>query len=140
MDNFTEVPIENPQPPHYYGNHVRRLFVLAGAIMVITYAFFANFIQEPVFLSIFAILLLALLAGFQGPRAAWIMVLNTVVAVIGCAVFEYRAVVFYRSVGFFTNPIYFVYFALTQALALIFFFAIYFSSKTVRGTILKNVA
>ena len=117
---------------HYYGDYVRRLFILGSALMIASYAFFQTYVNLPVSLSIFIILVLILLAGLQNPNARWIVILNTVIAVIACAGFEYKAVTFYSSTAYSLSPL---FFWANQILALVFFVAIYYSTKTLRATL-----
>ncbi len=129
----TQFGIEKPMP-HYYGDVVRRIFVGIGLVMGITFPFFYTLINLPVFLSILAIVILVFLAGWENPRHTFIIVLNTLVSIIGCTVFEYATVRFYVEVGRADVP----FFWLNQVLATAFFVAIYYSSKTLRGLVMRK--
>ena len=130
-DEETRSP-KNYPPEHYYGDYVRKLFLLGGALMMVTYPFFQKYIDVPLSLSIFIILMIVLLAGFQNPTNRWIVICNTLVAIVACGIFEYRAVHFYLSSGFDEAPLFFL---VNELLALIFFVAIYYSAKTSRGVL-----
>jgi hypothetical protein len=111
---------------HYYGDVVRRLFLLSALLMTITLPFFAAEIPGPFELSIFVIPLLVLAAGLTSPSQTWSHFLNTFLAVAGSIVFEYYAVLSYQASDQ-------KYFAVNQILTVLFLFATYFSVKTVRG-------
>jgi|TARA_Y100000310_G_scaffold345555_1_gene466486 amino acid permease len=76
---------------------------------------------------IIIILLFAILAGFTSPRQKWVAAANVLVATLALIIFGYNAVVGYSTDGPFTLTS-----IVRQALALIFFFALYYSSKTLR--------
>jgi len=123
--------LDKPVVQHYYGDTVRRLFVLGGLIMILTLPFFTNLLPVPLFISILAIVVVAIVAGATNPLQKSVAWFNLVTAAVAFLVFEYYAVDAYMmysadSVLFFTN----------QILALIFFFAVYFSTKTLRGKLL----
>ena len=65
---------------HYYGDIVRRLFLGAAALMLITLPFLQSFIPFPVFVSSFAALALTLCAGLIAPGRTWIVFLDLLVA------------------------------------------------------------
>lgn len=115
---------------HYYGDVVRRLLVLGGIIMILTLPFFKDLLPVPLFISIAAIVIIGVVPGLMNPRIRWVSMVNFCISLIGLVCFEYFAVdsftkdgEFYKSMFFWTN----------QALALIFFIAIYFGTKTLRG-------
>ena len=116
---------------HYYGDIVRRLFLGAAALMLITLPFLQSFIPFPIFVSSFAALVITLCAGLIAPGRAWIVFLNLLVAGGGVLVFEYYAVTSYfggTTTFFLTN----------QTLALLFFIAFYYAVKTARGELISR--
>ncbi len=117
--------------PHYYGNIVRRLFIAGGVIMLATIPSFKTLLPVPSFVSVFAILLVGLAAGITNPMQKWAMALNSIIASILFFVFEYRAITKYDDVSD-------TLFLITEVLAVIFFFAVYYSTKTVRALYLKE--
>src|SRR3989338_342757 len=116
---------------HYYGDIVRRLFFIAGLIMLITLSTFKQLLPVPTFVSIFAILIVGFLAGLTNPLQKWVMALNTGISLIGLTTFEYHAVIGYDNLS---DPLFWI----NQGLAFIFFFALYYSIKTVRGAMLRE--
>lgn len=120
---------------HYYGDTVRRLFLTAGIIIIITLPFFSALIPFPVVISSFGVLIIGFVAGMTSPRQSWVTILNVLVSVAGLVMFEYYAVAAYMlpqnqetSMFFWTN----------ELLAVLFFFTLYYSGKTLRGHVLNR--
>ncbi len=116
--------------PHYYGDTVRKLFLVAGIIMLVTLPFFSKSLPQPLFISLLAIVVITTFAGFTSPRSFFIVILNALVSLIALLFFEYYAVI--SASGGIDEPL----FLINQILALISFFALYYSLKTVRGVFL----
>jgi len=123
---------------HYYGDSVRVLFVLGGLIMIVSYPFFASFIHTSVVAYILGCITLAVFGGLMNPKQKWIMVLNTIIPIVAFVVFEYTAVQTYLNLSSTTGKTLVAFFWVNQILALIFFFAAYFSTKTLRGTFVPH--
>ncbi|TAK57168.1 hypothetical protein EPO17_02705 [Patescibacteria group bacterium] len=124
---------KHPTVPHYHGHIVRRLFVLAGIIMLIGLPFFASLVKGGVLMAIAGILVIGLYAGLTTPKHTWIMWGDVVLSVIGSLIFEVIAIGLYTtesSIG--------MYFVFNQVLAIVFFFALYFSVKTFRAMVLRQ--
>jgi hypothetical protein len=117
----------NKPVSHYYGDMVRRLFVLATLVMIITLPFFAKNIEEPLAVSFAALLATGIAAGLTSPRFAWSAIINILVATGGVVIFELHAVRWYSlhendDAFFWTN----------QLLSVIFLIALYYGFKTIR--------
>ena len=114
--------------PHYYGDAVRGLFVLAAVIMLATLPFFNREIPTSIPVTLLFIAALGLLAGLTNPRERWVALLNTIISITAAIGFGYWGVIAYENYSitswlFWTN----------EALAIIFLAALYYSAKTVRG-------
>lgn len=120
-------PLTGKDMPHYYGDLVRKLFISAAIIMLVTLPFFQKFIFAPTYVSAGVILIVALVAGLTSPKRKEIVLFDTLVALIGTVIFEYHAVVAYSL------PDAKFFFFTSQLLALIFLLALYFTTKTLRG-------
>lgn len=127
-------PAGERPPRHYHGGTVRRLFLLGGVIMLLALPFTFPQLSIPLFtVSLFAVLVVGVGAGFMSPNQRWIVVLDLFISAFAFVVFEFVAVDAYvtkHSLGFLLW--------VNQVLALIFFFALYFSSKTLRGRFLER--
>ncbi len=123
--------ISENRVPHYHGDVVRILFMMAAIIMLISLPVFKLNIGLPSVFSTIAILILGLTAGFTNPKLIWHGVVNLAVAVVGFLVFMTYMVDSYggeSTAFFFTNVV----------LSFIFILAVYFSVKTLRGLMLGN--
>ena len=129
MDYIEREAPQKPHTPHYYGDIVRKLFIAGGVLMLVTLPIFYKDIPIPFTLSVFAILAIVLLAGLTNPRQTWVTVLDLIVSAFAFMSFEYVAIFEGTYSGAFQSG----FFWITQALAVIFFIAVYFSAKTLRG-------
>lgn len=116
--------------PHYHGDAVRRLFIFIGVILLIGLPFFRDLQPFPVILAILIITALSLFAGLTNPRQKWVAILDTSISSLGFIISEYLAVNYFNSE---------LIFALTnQVVALLFFIALYYSTKTLRSFLLRD--
>ena len=115
---------------HYYGDTVRRFFVVGGALMIATLPFVRDFLPTSIFAALVAILVVGFFAGLANPRQRWVAGLNLLIAIAAFLIFEYVAVSRYFA-GDNAPPLWFI--ILNQVLALDFFAALYYASKTLRG-------
>lgn len=118
---------------HYYGDAVRFLFMLAAIIMLITLPFLSGKLPVSIYVAIFMILVIGILAGITNPLQKWISILNAVISVGALSAFEYYAV---KSL--IASHIATLYFITNQVLAFVFLFALYYSIKTLRALYLKE--
>jgi len=116
---------------HYYGDIVRRLFIAGGLVMVFTLPFFEHLLPGPYFISILIMLLVGVSAGLTNPTQMWAILLDLVISLFVFVIFEYHAATNYPDK---TEPLYWI----IQGLAVLFFFALYFSIKSTRGALLKG--
>ncbi len=115
---------------HYYGDKIRVLYIVMSFIMLVASPFVKNLLPFPAFLSIFGFLLLTIIAGIINPKTKTIIILNFIVSIILVIVFGKEAIVTYK--GDIKN----VFFLLNFILSIGSLFALYYSSKTVRGVML----
>jgi hypothetical protein len=117
---------------HYYGDRVRILFILIAAIMLVTTPFLQERLPVPANISIFGVLVLAILAGFVSPRSRVIIVLNFLVSIGTLVIFGSQTIASYKislDLFFWGNLI----------MSVLSLFALYYSSKTLRGNLMyKN--
>lgn len=125
--NFSSRP-----PVHYYGDVVRKLFLAAGVLMLVSLAFFAPLISVPLVVSVVAIILVASLSGLESPNHKWVVMINALASAIGCGYFQYTAVNYYMT-STTSMEIDWAFFMVNEVLSVIFFLALYYSSKTVRA-------
>ena len=122
---------------HYYGDEVRRLFVLAGLIMLISYPFFRTLISVPLSFSIAGCLILAIFGGLTNPKLKWVIIFNTIIPIVAFPFFQYYAVHTYINLPP-SVPLNLAFFWVNQILSIIFFLAAYLSTKTLRGALFPH--
>jgi hypothetical protein len=122
----------NDQAMHYYGDVVRKLFLAAGIFMLVMLAFMNTFLPVPLYGSIAIALGICIFAGLTNPVQKWVTGLNVIIALTGTAIAENQAVLGYNAYSLLHRT-----FWANQILAVIFLFALYFSTKTLRGMLLK---
>src|SRR3989344_4510405 len=118
---------------HYYGDVVRRLFIVGSFVMLLTLPIFNSLIPVHVFFSILAIIIVSTIAGMMNPIHKTMAVIEFFVSIIALLIFEYFAVEYFVSLGQ-NHPLFFI----NQGLAILFFVALYFSSKTLRGILMET--
>lgn len=117
---------------HYYGDVVRKLFLIAGSIMLLGTPVFNRILPVSELVSIGAIAFLAFSAGFTSPTKKSSALFNVCVSLGAFFVFEYYAITTYMIQSH-SDPYRIVLFWVDLTLALIFLFAFYYSVKTLRG-------
>src|SRR3989344_1493474 len=122
---------------HYHGDKVRVLFVIADFIMVVVFPFFRSLISLPMPLSILGSIALAVFGGLMNPKQKWVIFLNTLLPVVAFLFFEYYAVYAYNNLSP-AESLHRTFFWVNQLLALIFFFAAYLSTKSLRGALVPD--
>lgn len=112
---------------HYYGDITRNLFLVAGGVMIIFIPLQGSLLPTTTIFFVGGILLIGFLAGLTDPRKRWVCYSNVLISAIGLIIFEFYAATGYREEGFNFD------FLIHQAIALLFFIAFYFSTKTLRA-------
>ena len=115
---------------HYHGDKIRSIFLTMAIVMLLMTPFFKNRLFVPAFASVFAVLALSVLAGLTNPKSRIIIIFNFLISIGALLVFGHEAIASYDS------QIKDMFFLLNLVLAGLATFAIYFSSKTLRGNIL----
>lgn len=116
---------------HYYGDIVRRLFVAASVIILLSIPELIKAFSPTVLELIIGIIIINFLAGLTNPLQSKIAFFDALISAIGFVIFEYQAVIEYTLHG----PETFLFIS-NQLLAFIFSFALYYSVKTLRGMLL----
>ncbi|MBS3903437.1 MAG: hypothetical protein KGZ30_03655 [Anaplasmataceae bacterium] len=128
------LPHDLIEPKHYHGRVVRRLLLLAGVIMLVTLPFFIDLIPKPTLLPVVVIIGTTILAGILNPRDFNVTVAHICISAVAIIIFEYYAIDRYQTV----KTVIDFFFVINELLVMIFLFVLYFSTKTLRGMIVKN--
>lgn len=116
---------------HYYGDDVRTIFLIEAIIIIVMTPFFKNQIPLPSYFSVFGVLVLSMLAGLTSPKARPIIFLNFIVSLVSLLVFGYELLSSYSGEMS-------IYFIGNFVLSIASVFAVYYSSKTLRGNLLNK--
>lgn len=122
---------------HYYGDKVRVIFVIGGMMMALSYPFFNKFINAPLSFSLFGCIILSVVGGLMNPRQKWITALGVIISIFAFGLFQYYAVDTYLHLPP-SEDSHIAFFWANQILSIMFFFAAYLSTKTLRGFILRD--
>ncbi len=118
--------------PHYYGDSVRQLLLGAAALMMIFSPLYSDTLRQQFPLIIIGALLAAAFAALMNPRDKWVVLGSAIVSGTGLVIYAMWGMYGYDSV----NPIAFM---LRVVIAVIFLFAFYFSMKTLRAFMLRQI-
>ena len=122
----------NPRIPHYYGDAVRKCFLLAGCVFLFLIPVYSTSLPGLLPVAIVGAVILVCFAALTNPRKSWVMGANALVSSIG--------VIFCAMIALFAyeNDMLIIYLA-NQVLALVFLFSLYYSVKTVRAMMLGTI-
>lgn len=118
---------------HYYGDNVRKLMLLAAVVLMVTILVDKNLLTFNLRFGVLGILIITILAGFTNPKSRASIVADTIVSGLMFFFFEYFAVSAYTQTDNFFDSI----FLFRQVTAVIFLVALYFSTKSLRGTLYR---
>lgn len=120
--------------PHYHGDAVRALFVIAAVIVIVARSTGAD-LPLSTGGTVFAAIIMVVAAGLTNPGQFWIHWINAGLAVLGTLTFGISAVDHYRTgVSIFDHSFLYV-----EALALLSLIALYFTTRTIRGIHMDHV-
>lgn len=111
--------------PHYHGDSVRVLFVLAAVLMFLVIPIWGPMLPFGLGTEVLAGVILILLAGFTSPHSPMVLWLDCFAAGAGAFLLEFAAVVYRSQPG--------ILLAVREIAALLLLAALYQSVKTVRA-------
>jgi hypothetical protein len=117
-------------PKHYYGDVVRMLFVAAAVLILAAHVVGGSFLT--VGASLVAVVILAVAAGLTNPVQAWVHWVNTGISAIGLFASGSVLLTHVGSAEKISTPS-----IVALLLTLIFVFALYTSTKTLRGILMR---
>jgi len=119
----------SPRIPHYYGDAVRKCFLLCAVALIFLAPMFAGYLPGLLPITIVGAIVLVCLAALTNPRKLWVMASNALVAAAGLLFAEMIALLAFGDDQM-------IIFLAHQLMAIVFLFALYFSMKTVRAMML----
>lgn len=117
---------------HYYGDTVRVLFVLGAVTLFVAESTGAD-LPLSITGAVTAAVILVIAAGITNPEQHWIHYVNELIAILGTLIFASRAIEYWRQ-GMSALDVSYLF---TEVLALFSIIALYFTTKTVRGVLLR---
>ncbi len=117
-------------PKHYYGDTVRILFVVAAVLILVAQVMGGAFLT--VSASLVTVVILAVAAGLTNPVQVWVHWMNTVIAAAGLFMSGGVFLTHFQSAAAATIPA-----VIALILTLIFVFALYTSTRTLRGVLMR---
>ena len=125
-------PYRHRHVAHYHGDTVRSLFVVAAVVLLVAETTGAS-LPLPTFQIVALAVLLVVAAGITNPAQAWIHFVNALLAIYGALVFGLFAIEAYRA----AQEIFSQTYLFAELLAILFLVSVYFTTKTVRGILLR---
>lgn len=122
-----------PHVRHYYGDTVRILFVAIAIAMVVGETTGAA-LPLSATTAVIAAITFAVAAGITNPGQKWIHYINEALAILGALIFTTSAALHWRAGAGFFDPSYFF----TELVAILSIIALYFTTKTLRGLLLRE--
>ena len=113
---------------HYHGDETRVIFFVGAVVLIVAQSTGANLPLSPLGAVVGAVVLV-IVAGITNPEHSWIHWFNALLAIIGTLLFGTSAVDHYRAGMSIFDPS----FTYTEALSLLSLFALYFTTRTIRG-------
>lgn len=120
-----------PSIPHYHGDAVRILFVLAAALMFLAEMLNAN-LPFSTAATVFIIIVLVISAGITNPAQMWIHWVNMFFSLIGLMLFGGTALTRFRTDAPLNESL------IVGILAVVFLGALYLSTRTIRGLLVHK--
>ncbi len=116
----------SPNIPHYYGDRVRELFVIAAVVSFVVIPLWGDLLPYGTFTQVIAGVLLVLLAGLTNPHSKAVLVADAIVSGVSVLLLETTAI----SLHLVQSTELFLARELSAVLLLV---AFYFSVKTLRA-------
>lgn len=113
---------------HYHGDEMRVIFFVGAIVLIVAQSTGADLPLSTIG-AVTAAVMLVIAAGITNPDHFWIHWFNAFLAVVGVLVFGTSAVGHYRAGMSVLDPS----FTYTEALSLLSLFALYFTTRTIRG-------
>lgn len=125
-------PSDSSHIPHYYGDYVRVIFIVAAALAAFAIPVWGDVLPVGTFPQVAGIVILVVLAGLTNPHGTFILWVDAIVSAIGVLFIENTAIALYSI-----DEI--ALFFARELIVLLLLFAMYFSIKTVRAISMHQI-
>lgn len=132
MADYAPYPYGEPIIPHYWGDIIRQLFIVAAALMLVGAPFYADTLRNELPFEIVGALIVVFIASLANPHNKSVFMAGAVAAGVGFLVYELWALNMYFDSTW-------LRFILREVIAIIFLTAFYYNMKTVRAFVLHRV-
>lgn len=130
MSEDSVVRPETEGPKHYYGDTVRMLFVVAAVLILIAQVMGGAFLT--VAAALVSVVILAVAAGLTNPVQTWVHWMNSAISAVGLFMSGGVFLTHFQTQSAATVPA-----IIALLLTLIFVFALYTSTRTLRGVLMR---
>lgn len=129
MDKNTETVLPpSKRHPHYYGELVRKHLFFAAFVIMIAALIDNELRNFYLFVGLFGVVGLTVLAGLTSPQKRSIMFTDVLVSAFMFLIFEYFAINAFVQFQSFSDPVFFF----RQLIAVVYLITLYYSTKTLR--------
>lgn len=118
------------QAMHYHGDELRVTFLIMVIILVIGTPFFKYTLVFKSFAALLAIVFFVVFAGLTNPKSKAVIIIDFIISIFSVLLFGSQTILIY------TGNIADLFFLTNLVLFVLSIFALYFSSKTLRGNLL----
>jgi hypothetical protein len=126
---FTELPAT--QKPHYHGDTLRGLFVMAAGLIFLAELLGGN-LPFTTGAAVMFVITLVVAAGITNPKQVWIHWVNLLISIMGLMLFGATALSRFREDAPFSQSF------IIGCLAVVFLIALYLATRTVRGFMIHD--
>ena len=126
---FHELPVAHK--PHYHGDSVRGLFVMAAGLIFLAELLGGN-LPFTTGAAVLFVITLVVAAGVTNPKQVWIHWINLLISVMGLMLFGVTALSRFRDDAPFSESF------IIGCLAVVFLIALYLATRTVRGFMIRD--
>lgn len=127
---FHEIP--DTRTPHYHGDAVRILFVIAAGLAFLAEMLDGN-LPFPAAITVVMVIVLVVAAGITNPVQQWIHWFNMAISVLGLMIFGGLALTRFKNDAPFSESF------IVGCLAVVFLLSLYLATRTVRGLMMHKV-
>lgn len=121
--------------PHYHGDGVRIIFVVIAVVLIVAQSTKAE-LPFSTLGAVVSAMILVIAAGITTPAVSWIHWVNALLSILGTLIFGTSSVEHYRAGVSFFDPS----FTYLETLSLLSLIALYLTTRTIRGKLLRLIS
>jgi len=125
------IEVLEQKKPHYHGDSVRMLFVIAAGLIFLAELLDGN-LPFPTTIAVIMVVVLVIAAGITNPVQVWIHWINLAFSILGILIFGGTALSRFKSDAPFSESF------IIGCLATVFLISLYLATRTMRGFLLRS--